>query len=488
MDSMYLLRERIEELYEDHSRIFDKGVQFLVTLIAFYLINANVGFMEAASNPVITVALSVICTFFQPVWTLLVAAVLILAHMYEVSLGVLVVVALIFFVMYVFFIRMTPNMALVVLLTPILFHFHIPFVLPVACGLMTGPVSMVAMGCGIITYYMLDYVKLAESTLHVESMSEILDQMTVFIQQIFTNREMWVYIITFMLCTLVVYAIHRLSVDHAWIIAIAAGVVVNIVVVAGGDVALGVTTSYGSLFIGNAIAAVVGLILMFFFFSVDYGRSVNLQYEDDDYYYYVKAVPKLSVTKPDVSVTRINARQDTDFIGDDADEVDEEDEDDDEAYTGASEDDAAENSTDSGESPRRSGGSTASGRSGSARSSRGSSRSESEDLREEKDVRRPKSSQSGQGSRSSQGSRSGSSGSRSGQGSSRSSSSRNGQGSRSGNGRSSQSSRSGSAQSRQSAQSAQGSKTTQDNSDTPEVEDVNETLLDMSLREDLKMK
>ncbi|MFV0242076.1 MAG: ABC transporter permease, partial [Lacrimispora sphenoides] len=30
---------------------------------------------------------------------------------------------------------------------------------------------------------------------------------------------------------------------------------------------------------------------------------------DDDYYYYVKAVPKLTVSAPDVKVQKINARK-----------------------------------------------------------------------------------------------------------------------------------------------------------------------------------
>ena len=34
-----------------------------------------------------------------------------------------------------------------------------------------------------------------------------------------------------------------------------------------------------------------------------------LQYEDDDYYYYVKAVPKIAVSAPDVKVQKINARK-----------------------------------------------------------------------------------------------------------------------------------------------------------------------------------
>ena len=56
-----------------------------------------------------------------------------------------------------------------------------------------------------------------------------------------------------------------------------------------------------------------------FFFTVDYARSENLQYEDDEYYYYVKAVPKISVSTPEKTVKRINERQETEII--DAEEV-----------------------------------------------------------------------------------------------------------------------------------------------------------------------
>ena len=51
------------------------------------------------------------------------------------------------------------------------------------------------------------------------------------------------------------------------------------------------------------------LIYQFFVFAVDYTRTEYLQYEDDDYYYYVKAVPKLTVSAPDVKVQRIYSRK-----------------------------------------------------------------------------------------------------------------------------------------------------------------------------------
>ena len=56
------------------------------------------------------------------------------------------------------------------------------------------------------------------------------------------------------------------------------------------------------------------MILELFFFSVDYSRSENLQYEDDEYYYYVKAVPKIVVSTPEKTVKRINERQETEIM------------------------------------------------------------------------------------------------------------------------------------------------------------------------------
>ena len=47
------------------------------------------------------------------------------------------------------------------------------------------------------------------------------------------------------------------------------------------------------LLIGTAFAVLIAFIVKFFVFRVDYSKVVNVQFEDGDYYYYVKAVPKV---------------------------------------------------------------------------------------------------------------------------------------------------------------------------------------------------
>lgn len=314
MDGVFVMKGKLQELYAQHSLVFDKGVQFILALLAFYMINNNVGFMKAAASPVVILALSVICTFFPVIITVIAATALILVHMYAVSIAVLAVTAVVFLIMYIFYFRLTPKMAIVVLLMPIAFAFKIPFVVPLAYALISTPVCMVAVVLGTIVYFMMEYVKKAAPGITGSGLSGIMTQSTEYLKQVFQNKEMWIVIAAFLLAFLVVYSIRRQSMNHAWKAAAVAGAIINVVVNIVGDMVFGVHISYTSLAAGSVAAVVVGLVLELMFFAVDYTRSENLQFEDDEYYYYVKAVPKISVAKPEKTVKRINGRRETEII------------------------------------------------------------------------------------------------------------------------------------------------------------------------------
>jgi uncharacterized membrane protein YraQ (UPF0718 family) len=105
-----------------------------------------------------------------------------------------------------------------------------------------------------------------------------------------------------------------MSVDYSWEIAIIAGTLGNINAMAYGYIIMDIQLSYVSLIVGSIVAVLIAFVVKFFVFAVDYTRTERLQYEDDEYYYYVKAVPKVSVAIPEKTVKRINERQKTDVI------------------------------------------------------------------------------------------------------------------------------------------------------------------------------
>ena len=318
MDNLYVLRGKMQEIYARHSRIIDKVLQFILALVVFYLINSNIGYMKLLAQPAATLVFAVICTFFPVIITVIAAAILVLAHMYAASLGMLLVTAAVLFVMFAFYFRLVPKMSLLVLLTPVAFMFKIPYVIPIACALVAGPSTIIAIILGTVTFYMLEYIKKATSALQAEETAEMMNQISAYVKGLFLNKQMWIYIIAFTICVLLVYTIRRQALDHAWKIAVAAGAAVNIIVIAGGSIVLGEQAQYGALIIGTVFAVVLGLIFEFFFFSVDYAKSENLQFEDDEYYYYVKAVPKLAVSGQEKTIKKINYYQeDEEFVEED---------------------------------------------------------------------------------------------------------------------------------------------------------------------------
>ena len=247
MDSLYVIRERMQDLYSRYSIVADKAIQFVLAVMTFYMINNNVGFMKTLASPVVVLALAIIATFFPPIITVILATALILVHMYSVSIAALVVTALIFLIMYIFYLRFTPKMAIVVLLTPLAFALKIPVVVPISCALLMSPISMVAVGCGTVVYYMMAYMKKAASGMQGGSVKGMMGQIGKYAKQVFQNKELWIVLVAFIICTLVVYTLRKQAIAHAWTIAVITGAVVNIVVVAIGDVAMGVHASYGSL-------------------------------------------------------------------------------------------------------------------------------------------------------------------------------------------------------------------------------------------------
>ena len=62
-----------------------------------------------------------------------------------------------------------------------------------------------------------------------------------------------------------------------------------------------------SIFIG-ILALLIAFVIQFFCFHLDYSRTERLQFEDDEYYYYVKAIPKVMVSGSEKKVKKFSGR------------------------------------------------------------------------------------------------------------------------------------------------------------------------------------
>lgn len=313
MDKILEIKGYIVRIYGKFSKYFNKGFQFLLALLTFTFINKNIGFSSIASNPVTTIALSLICTFLPMSATIILATILSIVHLFTMSLGITIVVCALFFCIYAVYLRFTPEKAVVLLLVPVAYMFQIPMVVPIAFGLLGSPVYILPIAMGTLIYYMIHYVQSYGTMLGTLAEAGMVEQMTTYLQQVLASREMWCTIIAFSLCLLIVYCIRRTSVDHAWEIAIVAGALLYLISMALGYVMMDIPLNYVSNIIASVVSVLIAFVLEIFVFSVDYTRTEYLQFEDDEYYYYVKAVPKAYVAVPEKTVKRINERQETEM-------------------------------------------------------------------------------------------------------------------------------------------------------------------------------
>ena len=83
---------------------------------------------------------------------------------------------------------------------------------------------------------------------------------------------------------------------------------INTVVLLVGDLYYEINLSVGSVLLGSLLAIAVAKVIEFFRFCVDYSRTEKVQFEDDEYYYYVKAVPKMYVAEKEKQVKTFPAR------------------------------------------------------------------------------------------------------------------------------------------------------------------------------------
>ena len=120
-----------------------------------------------------------------------------------------------------------------------------------------------------------------------------LDVLQAIVSGITENRELFLSVIACALVVLVVSTIRKLCSDFAWEIAIGAGSVAYLLIMLLGAVFMQAEVSVLPAVAGTIGAAVISLILEFFVYRVDYARSQYLQFEDDEYCYYVKAIPKI---------------------------------------------------------------------------------------------------------------------------------------------------------------------------------------------------
>lgn len=303
---LLVLKESLKSIYARYAVFVCAVMKFVLAWVVVFLLNSNLGFMKELGNPWVMLGISLFCAFLPYSGISFVMAAVMLAHFYGVSLEMTLITGIFLILVALLYYGFHPEDSYWLILTPVAFALKVPYLIPILAGLSGRLLSVIPVCCGTIVYYIISYVKQNAGVLTNDASEDITQRYVQLIRSFVGNRTMGVFVVACAVGILLVYLVRMLSVDYAWVLAITAGILGQLTVIMAGNLVFGVSVPLMEMTIGIVISLVLAGLYHFYVFAVDYNRTEYLQYEDDDYVYYVKAVPKVVVSRPDVQVQRMN--------------------------------------------------------------------------------------------------------------------------------------------------------------------------------------
>ena len=303
------IKEYLKLFYAKFDVYIVSAAKFVLALAALIMINGDLGYMSRLDDSVVVLLVALICALLPWGATVAMAALFILGHFYEVSLELAGVTLVILLIMFCLYLRFGNGDSIFIVLTLVMFGMNIPYVVPIIAGLCGGIVTAVPVAFGIILHYLVRFVNGNATALTSSGTEDMLAKFKLIIDNILGNRQMFLMIVAFTLTIILVYIIRKLAIDFAWLIAVGVGAIVDAMILLIGELMLDISITAGGIILGTFLAIVIGVVLQFFLFAVDYRRAEKVKFEDDDYVYFVKAVPKISVKVSRKNVRRINTKK-----------------------------------------------------------------------------------------------------------------------------------------------------------------------------------
>lgn len=296
MNEILEYKGKLMKIYREFEAYFKVTAKFVFALLTLNSISGGLGYYEVLNLMSIRLFIAVVCAFIPVPMTVFVLMAIILLHLFKLSVIFAALALVVFLIMYLLYLKFAPAQGIYMLAVVALAPFNLEFAVPMVLGIVASPVTLVPVCIGIFTVKFLGCINEAATVLGSSTeIDKIVASIQSVVDNLMGNKEMLLYMITFSAVIVLIYVVRKLPFDYSWYAAIGAGALLNIVLLALGGSKLGVETGMGGVVIGTIVGALVAALVRFLDCTVDYKHKEFLEFEDDDYYYYVKAIPKLGV-------------------------------------------------------------------------------------------------------------------------------------------------------------------------------------------------
>ena len=159
LTNIFEIRKKIIEGYGQYEYVIVPAFKFVLSFLLILEIDSHIGFNLGLTNKLLGIIIALICSLVPMNFIAGIMMILVLAHLYTLSLETMIVAGVIFLLMFLLYFRFSPKDTGIILLLPLAFTCHVEYAVPVVAGLLFAPGSAVGVGFGVIITKYLVYVE-----------------------------------------------------------------------------------------------------------------------------------------------------------------------------------------------------------------------------------------------------------------------------------------------------------------------------------------
>lgn len=294
MTQLIKVKEALQQFYTKNEYWATPLLKALTGFLCFFMIHLQLPSETMFGSLLIVIAAAALCSFLP--WTAITvfSGLFVLGNAYGLSMGLALLSAFVILLLALVQSAFRAGHSILIALIPLFFYLHIPYVIPVVAGLSLGLMSIVPVSIGVMAYYLIQYASNEISVLpSAEDMSAMLSAYITLFDGYFQNTSMFVSVMAFAICILLVFILHQMDFSYNWSVALFIGLASIFLVSAVGAARMGIAFSLVDELLSLLLSLVISFLYALAFHGADYKGTERLHFEDDDYFYDVKAVPKL---------------------------------------------------------------------------------------------------------------------------------------------------------------------------------------------------
>ena len=292
------LSEPLKKIYAEYDEFIRPAIKFLTSLLVLFVLRQYVGYDSTYARPLFLFVMSFICAFLPAGAITAAGAAFVILNMFRASLSMTLVMCVYSMIVMVICFGLRPGKTIVIALMPVCMILKVPYLIPLSLAMTGGVSGIVPMSAGTAAWYVIRYFHDHHESLQpVKDPMMIVKEFVMISNSILEDRNLVVLCVVFILGLVIAWLISRAEFDHCRIIAIACSSLIMFLSEIAGDLYFDIAPDYLTTVLGLTLSMVLMIILDLFVFNVDYKGKQKLSFEDDEYVYYVKALPKVKSRK-----------------------------------------------------------------------------------------------------------------------------------------------------------------------------------------------